>query len=277
MKFIRLFLGALWLAGSTAALAANADQRVPDTLEVRGERQIAAAWYSHPTDRYAHGALGDYIEAGVLQVRLANGTRLQYVLDEASVFEDIMPRLVDLDGDGNDEVVSIRAYAHGGAALSVFKVSAAGIKPWLEYPRIGLANRWLNPVGFGDFDGDGALEVAHIQTPHIGGILILSRPNGDKLDAFASRPGVSNHAYGATELRMSVVVDVDDDGRDEIIAPDQSRRNLVVARWRDWQLEFTGLALGKPIQAIYLTEAGQVRVITQRGQQLDFAPRVFRR
>jgi hypothetical protein len=36
--------------------------------------------------------------------------------------------------------------------------------------------RRLNPVGFGDFDGDGAMEVAYVQTPHIGGILIVMRP-----------------------------------------------------------------------------------------------------
>lgn len=252
------------------------DERVPDTLEATGTRQIAAAWYSHATDRYAHGALGDDIEAGALQVRLVNGQRLAYVLDEASVFEDIEPRLVDLDGDGADEVVSIQAYAQGGAALSVFKVSQSGIEPWVEYPRIGLANRWLNPVGFGDFDGDGSLEVAHIQTPHIGGILILSRVHGNELKPFASRPGVSNHAYGATQLRMSAVVDVDADGRDDIIVPDQARRNLVLARFVDGQLEFRTLALDKPIDALFLTRSGQVRVLTDQGQQLDFAPRVFR-
>lgn len=280
-----LVAGAL-LVATMPTLTANAkassqvglsEERVPDTREVTGQRQIAAAWYSHATDRYAHGALGDDIEAGALQVRLANGQRLAYVLDEGSVFEDIAPRLVDLDGDGTDEVVSIRAYAQGGAALSVFKVSQSTIEPWVEYPRIGLANRWLNPVGFGDFDGDGQLEVAHIQTPHIGGILILSRVHGNELKPFASRPGVSNHAYGATELRMSAVVDVDADGRDEIIVPDQARRNLVVARFAGGQLEFRTLSMDKPITALFLTGAGDVRVLTQHGQQLDFAPRVFKR
>ena len=274
---VRLACAVALMLGVGATFATEGDTRVPDTLEVTGQRQVAAAWYSHPTERYAHGALGDYIEAGALQVRLKSGERLEYVLDEASVFEDITPRLVDLDGDGADEVVSIRAYASGGAALSVFKASPSGLVPWVEYPRIGLANRWLNPVGFGDFDGDGELDVAHIQTPHIGGILILSRVRNGQLEAFASRAGVSNHAYGARELRMSAVVDVESDGRAEIIVPDQARRNLVVARLVDGAIEFSPLALGKPIEAIYLSDAGSVRVIVEGGQQLDFAPQVFAR
>ncbi len=36
---------------------------LPDGLVVQGARNIAAAWLVGPTDRYAHGVLGDAIEA----------------------------------------------------------------------------------------------------------------------------------------------------------------------------------------------------------------------
>jgi hypothetical protein len=61
----------------------------------------------------------------------------------------------------SDEVVCTRAYTNGGAAFSVFKVTDAGITSWLENPRTGLTNWWLNPVGFRVFDAAGKLEVAY--------------------------------------------------------------------------------------------------------------------
>ncbi len=62
---------------------------------------IRKAWYGRPTGRYAHGVLGDAIEGGSLVVVTDNGRKREFVLPENQVFEDITPRIRDLDGDGS--------------------------------------------------------------------------------------------------------------------------------------------------------------------------------
>ena len=73
---------------------------------------------------------------------------------------------------------------------SVQKVTDAGITSLLETSRKGLTNRWLNPVGFVVFDGDGKLEVAHTPTPRMSGNLILSRSRGSVVEAIAVSRGL---------------------------------------------------------------------------------------
>ena len=61
---------------------------------------IVEAHYDAPTTRYAHAVLGDDIEYGSLILLLDTGALRRFDLPETSVFEDTVPRLVDLDGDG---------------------------------------------------------------------------------------------------------------------------------------------------------------------------------
>ena len=59
---------------------------------------LATARFEAPTDRYGHAIMGDLPEWG--RLCLANAGQVACVdLPETSVFEDIEPRLVDLDGD----------------------------------------------------------------------------------------------------------------------------------------------------------------------------------
>ena len=75
-----------------------------------GERgDIDQAWYAAPTTRYRHGVLGDRIEAGALVVISATGEARWLTLPSHEVFEDITPRLADLDRDGTTEVITILA------------------------------------------------------------------------------------------------------------------------------------------------------------------------
>ena len=83
--------------------------RLPDGLVARGTNRIRACWLTEPTDRYGHGVLGDAIEAGGLTMVLDDGRALSLTLPEDSVFEDRTCRLGDLDGDGRDEALVVRA------------------------------------------------------------------------------------------------------------------------------------------------------------------------
>jgi len=227
--------GILPLAGGQLAMAPIAPTErppvpsdiIPHAPVVSGARNITAAWLAGPTGRYGHGALGDAIEASALKVEMRDGRILSYRLAADSVFEDLTPRLADLDGDGSDEIIVVRSYADAGAALAVFGLRAGELAPVAESQPVGQPNRWLNPVGAGDFDGDGRTEIAVVRTPHIGGILILYRIEGERLVEIARRPGYSTHAIGSTVLGMAAVLDLDGDGADDILLPDQTRRELL--------------------------------------------------
>jgi hypothetical protein len=72
-------------------------------------------------------------------------------------------------------------------------------------PYMGTPLRWLNPVGVGDFDGDGHLDVASVSTPDVGGELVLYRYRPPRLEAFARITDVSNHRMGSVEQQMGLV------------------------------------------------------------------------
>ena len=199
---------------------------LPDGEIALGRRGIGAAWLVGPTDRYPHGILGDRIEASGVRAEIGDGRVGELVLPRGSVFEDRRARLADLDGDGQDEIIVVRSYRDLGAALAVVGVVGDGLKIVAESAPIGRSSRWLNPAGVADFDGDGVLEVAHIETPHIGGILRVHELRDGAMVLDYSAGGFSNHAIGTREQDMSAVGDWNGDGVPDIAIPDAQRRAL---------------------------------------------------
>ena len=134
---------------------------------------IASAWYASPTERYAHGILGDAIEAGSLHVETQAGKRLSLVLPRSEVFEDRYPRLADLDGNGTVEIITIRSSLTRGASVTVYGLEGETIAEKATTGFYGRKNRWLNIAGIAPFLGIAGNEIAFVQTPHIGGDLHL--------------------------------------------------------------------------------------------------------
>lgn len=156
--------------------------------------EIATARYAAPTTRYAHGVLGDAVEYGALVLRLEDGRSLRADLPQRLVFEDLAPRLADLDGDGDAEVIVVESDAARGARLAIWdetgRIAAT--------PHIGTRNRWLAPVGAADLDGDGAVELAFVDRPHLAKVLriVRFRRGSDRLEPVAVLEGISNHRIG---------------------------------------------------------------------------------
>lgn len=187
---------------------------------------VAAAWYTHPTDRYAHGILGDAIEAGGLRVKTRGGEILSMALPGREVFEDRYPRLADLDGDGTTEIIAIRSSLSAGAAVTVYGVRNGTLRQLATTPFIGTANRWLNIAGIAPFRGGKTNEIAYVQTPHIGGTLFFYAFENDRLVKIAEKYGFSNHWIGSREMRLSAVADADGDGRPDLAVPSANRQTL---------------------------------------------------
>ncbi|MCT8329665.1 FG-GAP repeat domain-containing protein [Albidovulum sediminis] len=161
--------------------------------------EITGARYADPTGRYDHGALGDGFEFGALVLATTAG-RLRLTLPQARVFEDTAPRLADLDGDGAPEVIVVETDMGRGARLSVY--GEAGLIAATGY--IGRTHRWLAPVGAADLDGDGTVEIAYVETPHLGRILRVVRLEGDRLVPVAEAAGLTNHRYGEPAIEGGI-------------------------------------------------------------------------
>lgn len=235
---IGIVLGLGGFASSlSAATQANAsfDSHTPiphSTVATADGKGIVKAMLACETDRYAHGVLGDELEAGCLVVEDDMGKVHSHYLPDHQVFEDLIPRIADINGDQRNDVVLVRSDSSGGAALSVYTLSESGkqaaIEELVATPPIGRANRWLAPVGVADFNDDGAVDIAYVQTPHIGGILKVWSIIDNDFQQIAQARGFSNHGIGSTRVSTAKVADFNNDGVMDMALPDQSRQNTVI-------------------------------------------------
>ena len=160
-----------------------------------------AARYDGPTTRYAHGVLGDDVEYTTLIVTMPDGRIVRTTWDAPVVFEDLAPRLIDLDGDAIPEIITVEAHDQNGARLALWRIGPDGLTPLASTPWIGTRFRWLAPVGAGDLDGDGHLEIAYIDRPHLARTLRIWRylpqdAGRGHLVEVATAPGLTNHRIG---------------------------------------------------------------------------------
>ena len=258
---------------------------IPDARVTISPKNIREAWLTRPNQRYDHAILGDNIEAGGLAVNLASKRRLEIFADKGSVFEDRIARLVDLDGDGENEIVVVRTLLDRGASLAVYGVSGLDIIELAETDPIGLSHRWLNPAVAADFDGDGKVEIAWVETPHIGGILKVARLTGTgtgtkrQLKIVAELSGFSNHTIGSRELMQAVTFDWDKDGINDIILPGAQRQMIRVVSLSSGQLKVIDEIsidgeIASPLIAADLdgNGVGEVLLVTKDAQLLSFSP-----
>jgi hypothetical protein len=215
---------------------------IEDMRMTQAKGDIVAAWYAEPTTRYAHGVLGDAVEGGALVVRLADGRRSTLRLPVTEVFEDLYPRIADLDGDGRNEVVTIRSSLLKGGAVTIYGLSGEIVEEKASTPFIGRPNRWLNIAGIARFSGGVTPEIAFVATPHIGGVLAFLKYRDGKLAMSQAVPGYSNHAIGSRELRLSAIADVNGDGAADLAVPTADRKALAIVSFKGGKIEEIGRA-----------------------------------
>ncbi|MEP6020651.1 MAG: VCBS repeat-containing protein [Paracoccaceae bacterium] len=191
---------------------------------------------------YGHAVLGDTPEWDVLEVHWAPGSApegtasVTRVNRKNHVFEDIAPRLVEVDGQPGLEIVVVRSSFSKGAQLVVYGVRDGELKILAETPYIGTRNRWLAPAAISDLDGDGHVELAFVDRPHLARTLRVWRFQNDSLKPVASMSGVTNHRIGEPFITGGVRICADGpeiitaDARWSQIVATQLKNDTLVAR-----------------------------------------------
>lgn len=180
--------------------------------------------YAMPTEKYDHGILGDKIEAEQLVV-VVDSVFYEFNLPSEYVFEDIRPRLYDVDCDNELEFITIRTNVFQGGGIAIYKIVGEQLVEYAHVPEIGTANRWLNIVAINDLDNDGLIELVWIETPHIGGILKVAKIKAGTLQVLAEKAQYSNHAIGEQNLCLSVLTE--QLNKKVFYVPDQSRNKII--------------------------------------------------
>ena len=270
MQMKPLFPIALIAAPLIAAVPVAAMDRLPDGGTATYPRgSVTEAWYGAPTTRYDHGVLGDAVEGGALIIKTADGSTTMILLDKSLVFEDITPRLADLDGDGNAEIITIVSSLQKGGSLAVFALKGKKLQLVDQTRYIGVTHRWLNVAGIADYDGNGKTDVAIVKTPHLGGALEIWSLLQGNLSQIGSLDGVSNHVIGTRDLDLSATVDADGDGMPGLVVPSRDRGKLR-------HVGFVGGALqeincyslsGKAVGALQKLDHDKVSVQLDNGQR----------
>ncbi|TDQ64041.1 hypothetical protein ATL17_2052 [Maritalea mobilis] len=201
-------------------------QKLPHSHTAMGTNLVHSVELIDPTQRYQHFVLGDQFEAAGFQVHYPDGTKAIFNLPATEVFEDRIPRLVDITGDGVEELIVVQSHIQKGASLAIYDLAPSNVSLLAQTPYIGQSNRWLNPAGIADFDGDGRVEIALVSKPHLAKELQLWRFSKGKLSLVSTHVGFSNHRLGSREQQLSAQADMNADGVTDLIVPGPNRKSL---------------------------------------------------
>ncbi|MFA9389459.1 MAG: hypothetical protein ACERKD_06610 [Prolixibacteraceae bacterium] len=206
---------------------------MPEKLKATDEASGVQAAYIYPTSVYQHAILGDTLEAEGLRVYY-EGKYYDFILDTTLVFEDIRPRLVDLNNDGMPEIITILSSITKGASVTILEFVDNVIQVYATTGFIGTRYRWLNIAAIDDLDNDGEIEIAFVSTPHIGGYLHIAHVDGAAIYAKTQQPGVSNHKIGSRNLCLSAITVKD--GIKTLYLPTNEYDAILGFQWKDQKL-----------------------------------------
>lgn len=199
------------------------------------------AFLANRTEVYDHRATGRAYHLTRLVAYMIPSSRYRFTdLPPDRVFMSRRTNPFAVARDGIRPVVFgfalIEAHVTRGPALSVYAYFEGRLQLLARTPWHGDRRGWLTVVQARDLDRDGCPEVAVIRDPQNSGTLEIWELRHEAstegtpftLVKRAEADGFSNHDYGTASARISVVLDVDGDGNNELIVPDGTRTTLRV-------------------------------------------------
>ena len=195
-------------------------------------------------DKYGHDILGGTPEWTEIDITLGpqgrsvlshRGGTLQFRLTENNIFEDVAPRLADMDGDGRPELIAVQTNFDQGARLMVIGLDGS----MAPTPYIGRSNRWLAPIGAADLDGDGFIEIAYVDRPHLARLIRVWRFKDGALELAGELPGYTNHRIGEDTIAGGIR---DCGSGPELIVADAGWREIFAIRFSDGKFSSQALA-----------------------------------
>jgi hypothetical protein len=213
-----------------------------------------------PDDRrYAHGVLGDRIEATRLIWLERHDLKAMrtLALPAPHVFEDIEPRPVRLpEARGAAGLLTVRSGPEGGqlALVTADPQQAQALRLAALGDTVGGFHRWLAPTTQGT-------HLVAVHTPHIGGVLHTYRLDGAQLTRRRLMTDVSTHAIGSRETDLAAWV------RGRLVVPSQDGRLLrVLDPAAEWAESFTVPLPGRVTMTAAIRDATAVAVLLADGQ-----------
>ncbi|GAB4432066.1 MAG: hypothetical protein Kow002_20170 [Anaerolineales bacterium] len=246
----------IWKDDRETRLPVNA---LPDT-RIQTDSNGRLLLLSNPTERYRHDVLGDSIEASAVTLIETRPTpRITKVISvpKSDVIEGIAPLWVDLNNNGQREIIVTLSNAQSGARIAAYHEDGTLLA---EGPAIGTGNRWRHQLIAAPFGENGETLLAVVRTPHIGGVVEFYRLNGDKLEIVETINGISTHSIGSRNLFTAQAGDFNNDGQVDLLAPDQSHTRLGIVSMGGEKIAWLdlGAALVSNLAAVSFPETDQV-------------------
>lgn len=254
--------GSKWREVSRSQEAVLPDARpVQVDLDGRGDGGHVAVLAGPDDHRYAHGVLGDGIEATRVLWLERHGLQALRSLTLAAphVFEDIEPRPVQVqmpEARGAAGLLTVRSGPEGGqlALVTADSTQPKGLRLAALGDPVGGFHRWLAPTTQGR-------HLVAVHTPHIGGVLHVYWLEGQRLSRRRLMADVSTHAIGSRETDLAAWV------RDRLVLPSQDGRLLrVLDPAADWAELFTLELPGRATMTAALEDGSGVAVLLADGQ-----------
>ena len=258
--------GSTWREVARSQEAVLPDARpVQVDLDGRGDGGHIAVLAGPDDRRYAHGVLGDGIEATrVLWLeRHSLQTLRSLTLAAPHVLEDIEPRPVQVQAPVNAPgarsavgLMTVRSGPDGGqlALVTADPAQPQGLRLAALGDTVGGFHRWLAPTTQGT-------HLVAVHTPHIGGVLHVYRLEGQRLGRRRLMADVSTHAIGSRETDLAAWV------RDRLVLPSQDGRLLwVLDPAADWAELFTVELPGRATMTAALEDGSGLAVLLADGR-----------